>query len=189
MADIITPLHDPENIYVLSSRFHKYFLKNLDSHDINVRIMRMRDFTKDPRSPSVSTRPPLTLITPGNTKAPITPAPIAHQTPALNYIPSGNSGVRSTSYTHFSTPYQTSSASFSVNHNSPVPKTPAPYAFEPIAVINKGIRNPFFQLNSGEKPAIFNNDIHKRLDITSAAVAHGHPSPLSSSYYFTSNHA
>lgn len=174
MADILIPRHDPGNIYVLSSRFHKYFLKNLDQHDINVRIMRMRDTTKEPSNPfSVPSRP---LLTTGYTKPP-TPAPQPTAIPPFSPFPAGGS----TSYSHFSTPYTSIAPTFNINHQLPVSKTPAPYAFEPVGVLNKGIRNPFLHLNSGERPSFYNNELHRNYDT--------HPSSHSSSYYFSSNHA
>lgn len=170
VADIITPRTDPGNIYVLSSRFHKYFLKNLDKNDINVRIMRIPDTTKEGHSLGGSTVQPLSLITPGFTKA---PPPLPAQ-PLPSYTSSP--GV-STSYAHYTqSPYQ-----FDFNHKRPV--TTSPYQFESPAIVNKDIRNPFLLLNSGERPSIFNNDVHRNYD-THSGVSQ------SSAYYFANtNHA
>lgn len=43
VADIRTPARDPGAIYILSSRFHRFFLKNLNTNEINTRILRIGD--------------------------------------------------------------------------------------------------------------------------------------------------
>lgn len=183
MADIITPKHDPENIYALSSRFHNYFLKNLDKNDINVRIMRGRDTTKNGRHPGT---PQPTLITPEYAK---TPAPYTN---AVNLGPSGVAG--STSYSHFSTPFHSTKTTFKFNHNLPITKSP--YPFETVGFINKEVRNPFLLLNSGERPSLHHhhqhhNDIHRSFYVQPATqspspVSHSYNSP-SSSYFYNNN--
>lgn len=43
MADIRIVAQNPSSVYVLSSRFHRFFLKNLEPSEINTRIMRIDD--------------------------------------------------------------------------------------------------------------------------------------------------
>lgn len=182
VADIITPKHDPENIYALSSRFHRYFLKNLDQNDINVRIMRVRDNTKHARpSDGHPGTPQPTLITP---EFPKTPAPYT------STVSLGPGGAGSTSYSHFTTPFHSTKTSFKFNHNLPVTKSP--YPFETVGFVNKQIRNPFLFLNSGERPSKHHphhNDIHRSFYVQPATES---PPPVSHSYspsssYFYNN--
>lgn len=183
VADIVVPRHDPGSIYVLSSRFHRYFLKNLDKDDINVRIMRMRDLTRETHALPVPSRP---LITPGNSKPTTStppPAPTSPIVPANNYF-----GSHSTSYSHFSTPYHFIKSTFNFNHQLPSTKAPSPYPFEPVGVVNKEIRNPFFLLNSGERPS-FHNDIHRSYDTSSSHRHYPSDASHSSAYYFAHNHS
>lgn len=171
VADIITPKHDPDYIYVLSSRFHKYFLKNLDKNDINVRIMRIRDI--DVRPPAASThRPSSSLISAGYTKPPFSTL--------------SPSGTGSTSYSHFSSPYQPKSPHFTFNHQLPVTKSP--YQFETVpGIVNKEVRNPFLFLNSGERP-VLNNEIHQSTGNHHRNFNVGGDVSHSSSYYFSNSH-
>jgi hypothetical protein len=41
IADFKTTRNEPGSLFVISSRFHRYFLKNIDPKDINIRIMRI----------------------------------------------------------------------------------------------------------------------------------------------------
>lgn len=42
VAEIIWAKRDNGNYWVMSSRFHKFFLKQVDTRQINIRIMRIR---------------------------------------------------------------------------------------------------------------------------------------------------
>ena len=184
VADIAIPKHDPGNIYVLSSRFHRFFLKNLDKNDINVRIMRMRDVTKDTRA---LVTPPLSLITrtPGFTKAPV---PTVTTTFAVPTAPS----TFSTSFSGFSLkPFPSTVAPYTFSthrhlHNHPFSVTKLPYPFESVGVVNKAVRNPFLLLNAGERPSLV-NDIHRNYNIIHSG-GHESSSAHASSYFYTSNH-
>lgn len=166
VADIITPLNDPGFIYVLSSRFQKYALKNLDQNDLNVRIMRMRDLTKETYALATPSRP---LITPA-------PATTTATSPIPNF-----GGGGSTSYSQFNSPHS-NAGPFTFHHQLPTftTKSPSPYQFEPVGVVNKEIRNPFLFLNSGERPSFFNNDIKRNFDFPA-------PPSTSGSYYLPSH--
>lgn len=43
VADIRITLRDPFSVYVLSSKFHRFFLKNLEPNEINTRLIRIDD--------------------------------------------------------------------------------------------------------------------------------------------------
>lgn len=43
VADIRITSRDPSSIYVLSSKFHRFFLKNLEPTEVNTRLIRIYD--------------------------------------------------------------------------------------------------------------------------------------------------
>ncbi|KAL6263208.1 hypothetical protein P5V15_006008 [Pogonomyrmex californicus] len=45
-AEILWAKHDNGNFWIMSSRFHKFFLKNIDIHQMNIRIMRIKGNTR-----------------------------------------------------------------------------------------------------------------------------------------------
>ncbi|XP_011164464.2 protein yellow [Solenopsis invicta] len=42
IAEILPAKYDNGNFWIMSSRFHKFFLKQIDNHQINIRIMRIK---------------------------------------------------------------------------------------------------------------------------------------------------
>lgn len=143
VADIRAPIRDPGSIYVLSSRFHRYFLKNLDTRDINVRIIRLPAVAGPPLA---SPKPLLNYASSAFTlenalNYPTSPATFGHSTPA-----------------HYSTgptvapliSESPSKATYVDNYFSSIRQ---PYRYEQVGVINQRIKNPFTALNTGENLA------------------------------------
>lgn len=128
VADIRAPSRDPGSIYILSSRFHRFFLKNLNANEINTRIMRLDGVTRE------------SVPTLNNA---ITPQPSFGQVkhPGFNGIISRTAPPSYPSISpqpHAYDPFYASVRS--------------PYRFEQVGVINKGVQNPFAALNAGERP-------------------------------------
>lgn len=124
VADIKATDNDPDYLYVLSSRFQKYFLKNLDNSDINVRILVLPDSTVKGA--------PLPLPSPTPTKHSLASSYAYSFAPHRHYLP------------FTSTQHQLPQHKYS---------TP-PYPFEPVGILNNQIHNPFLALNRGENPHI-----------------------------------
>lgn len=137
-ADIRTTPFDTSNLYILTSRFHRYFLKNLNINEANTRILRIKirspsyspfsDFNvQQPRRPSIYNQQSLKLNS--YTAQPTPPSPIV----AYNTIATIK-------------PFP----QYVENYVSPVKKQP--YRFESVGVINRNVNNPFIRLNTGESP-------------------------------------
>lgn len=125
VADIRAPLRDPGSIYILSSRFHRYFLKTLNGNEINTRIMRLDGVTNDAaltHTNAIQTQPSF-----GHNKP-----------PGFNGIISRTAPYPSNPQSHPYDPFFSSIRS--------------PYRFEQVGVINKAVQNPFAALNAGERP-------------------------------------
>lgn len=162
VADIQTPVQDPSSLYILSSRFHRFFLKNLDTRDINTRILRISgatlpsqlQHTAIPSSVSGFSTSPYTF---GNTlnfptSSPIlykTEIPLAGTRPIINDIKS----------------------SFVDNYFNSIRQ---PYQYEPVGIINKANKNPFTALNTGERPEVF---IKSRPQYNTYQQQQPHPQP------------
>ncbi|EDW24162.1 GL23985 [Drosophila persimilis] len=123
VADITTTRSEPGVIYAISSKFHRFFLKNLDPNEFNNRIVRLE-------LPSGS------LL--GHHLA-LPPAP-AHNS-LLNYGLYNTHSQASTNalQTYFSSPALTTPFT-----------TKTPFRFESAGVVQYGVRNPFTALNQGE---------------------------------------
>ena len=71
VADIRIPATDSSSIFVLSSRFHRYFLRNLNPNEVNTRILRLDNipqrvaFAATP-APSILYTIPATTTHPAN---------------------------------------------------------------------------------------------------------------------------
>lgn len=51
VADMRVQAADPTSLYVLSSKFHRFFLKNLEPTEVNTRILRIDGFHSSKLSP------------------------------------------------------------------------------------------------------------------------------------------
>ncbi|XP_052868812.1 major royal jelly protein 1-like [Anopheles cruzii] len=141
-ADLRTPDRDATALYVLTSRFHRFFLKNLDPHEFNTRILRIDGVVKPtPTHQSISNH----RFSPGLNYEPVS---------SILYEPST---IPSNSYKPLPSAYHTTKllpttgaktyASFVQNFYGK-----QPYTYEPLAVVDKSKPiNPFFVLNSGER--------------------------------------
>ncbi|KAL1398919.1 hypothetical protein pipiens_008588 [Culex pipiens pipiens] len=148
-ADIRTPARDGTALYILTSRFHRFFLKNVDGNDFNTRILRI-DGLVTPTAPSVpsallpsgfgptyetnSAYYSLPAVTPPSSQF----KPLPQTVPLANYRPApapSNAHVKPYAFIQ----------NYFVNSKQP-------YAYEPVPIIDKTKNNPFFVLNSGEKP-------------------------------------
>lgn len=127
VADIRAPSRDPGSIYILSSRFHRFFLKTLNANEINTRIMRLDGVTRD----SITTLNNAILPQPsyGSIKHPGANGIISRTAPSAY-----QSGPQSQAYDPFYSSVR------------------SPYRFEQVGVINKAVQNPFAALNAGERP-------------------------------------
>lgn len=144
VADMRVSAQDPGSLYVLSSRFQRVFLRNLDTRDVNTRILKISGIiapTGLPHaiSPSISAY----SVGPYNLGAtigyPTSPAaPLLYKTE----IPIGTSRPVTSDI----------KSTFVDNYFSSIRQ---PYRYEPVGVINKGVKNPFTALNTGERPEIF----------------------------------
>lgn len=144
VADVRAPVQDPGALYILSSRFHRFFLRNLDTRDINTRILRIGGATngfQPPASihssftPSLNayTTSPYTFGNPLN--FPASPStPILYKTES----PIGNTLKSSLVDNFFNSIRQ-------------------PYQYEPVGIINRASKNPFSALNTGERPEVYIN--------------------------------
>lgn len=128
VADIRAPSRDPGSIYILSSRFHRFFLKNLNANEINTRIMRLDGVTRESGA----------TLNNAITQQQTSFGQIKH--PGFNGIISRTAppSYQSSPQPHAYDPFYASVRS--------------PYRFEQVGIINKGVQNPFAALNAGERP-------------------------------------
>ncbi|XP_035902718.1 LOW QUALITY PROTEIN: major royal jelly protein 1-like [Anopheles stephensi] len=147
-ADLRTPDRDGTALYILTSKFHRFYLKNLNANEVNTRILRIDGVVKRavPLQQSTvfsnqhrfaPTRASYEHVSSSNSFYNL-PAP--SQANSINLPPVSSSlpsnGVKSY-------------ASFVQNFYG---KQPQPYNYEPVAIIDKTKPiSPFFMLNSGEK--------------------------------------
>ncbi|XP_065366831.1 major royal jelly protein 1 [Calliphora vicina] len=124
ISDITLSPHDPGYVYVISSKFHRFFLKNLNVEEVNNRLIRI---------PLPGYTPHLPAIQP----SPYALKPYAIQGNLNSYYQLTNSLQPKTtnSAPYFSRPAVTSSH---------------PYNFENTGIINYSSKNPFTALNQGE---------------------------------------
>uniref|UniRef100_A0AAG5CNI6 Yellow-e n=1 Tax=Anopheles atroparvus TaxID=41427 RepID=A0AAG5CNI6_ANOAO len=144
-ADLRTPDRDGTALYVLTSKFHRFFLKNLDASEFNTRILRI-DGVIQPSAP-----------------ARLQSAPHYHR------FASSGLGYQPLSGAFYESPSTVGSSAYKPLPSRPIPsshgaktyasfvqnfytKQPQPYSYESVPVIDKSKPiNPFFMLNSGEK--------------------------------------
>ncbi|XP_053660601.1 major royal jelly protein 1-like [Anopheles marshallii] len=144
-ADLRTPDRDNNALYILTSKFHRFYLKNLNANEFNTRILRIDGVVKS-SAPQQQT----TLFSNQHRFA---PTRTSYETVSSNNffsVPSSSLSQKplSTS-TSLSSDGIKSYASFVQNFYR---KQAHPYNYEPVPVIDKAKpSNPFFILNSGEK--------------------------------------
>lgn len=148
VADLSAPVQDPGSIYVLSSRFHRFFLRNVNTNDINTRILRIGGATHPTKIPPSHLHG--NVLAPGYTGQAYTigttnlfptspPSPLLYKTEITHapYSPRPITDIKS---------------SFVDNFFNSIRQ---PYQYEPVGVINKAVKNPFTALNTGETPEVF----------------------------------
>uniref|UniRef100_A0A182Q364 Bee-milk protein n=1 Tax=Anopheles farauti TaxID=69004 RepID=A0A182Q364_9DIPT len=147
-ADLRTPERDGTALYALTSRFHRFYLKNLNPNEINTRILRFDGVVK-PATP----KRPVTYFSQQHrfapTRASYEPVSSAsfYESPSVSVDPFGNQRPINSASTP---PNEVKSYSSFVQ--SFYGKQQYPYSYEPVPVIDKSKPiNPFFMLNSGEK--------------------------------------
>lgn len=131
-ADLQTPAQETGSLYILTSRFHRYFLRNLDSNDVNVRILRLSGATL----PSAGISTATSGYGLGNT---------------LSYPTSAGAPLLYKTELSVS-PHRERKPSVVDNYFSSIRQ---PYQYEPVGIINAANKNPFTALNTGERPHAF----------------------------------
>lgn len=148
VADLATPAQDPGSVYILSSRFHRFFLRNLNTQDINTRILRIGGAT-NPLPQHLHHGNVLNAnfgshaygIGGGSKIFPTSPiSPLLYNTEL------------STGPSFSPRPLTNIKSSFVDNFFNSIRQ---PYQYEPVGVINKAVKSPFTALNMGERPEIF----------------------------------
>lgn len=135
-ADIRTPERDPRALYILTSKFHRFFLKNLDTSEFNTRLLRIDGVVSNiPNTP-------VHKFTLNNVYQP----PIFSNYPVSSAIPPTATAVVPFSYGN---QQQNKLKSFSYLNKV---LTKHPYPYETVGIINKAINNPFLSLNQHERP-------------------------------------
>ncbi|GAB0100424.1 major royal jelly protein 1 [Sergentomyia squamirostris] len=144
VADLMAPSRDPGSLYILSSKFHRFFLKNLDSGEVNTRILRITGVAYE--------SPDDTAFLPVVQQAFPTASLEVLSTPKIRQIPR-----HKTEYilSHPLTPTSQSSRrpSYLERYYSSHIRHEAPYNYESVGVINKQVSSPFARLNMGERPS------------------------------------
>lgn len=144
VADLLAPVQDAGSVYILSSRFHRFFLKNVDTQDINTRVLRLGGVLEAPAPQfnhgnglSVSYADGYSIEQPN--LFPTSPAaPLLYK----NEITHGAYSAR---------PLMPLKTSVVENFFNSIRQ---PYQYEPVGLINKNIKSPFTSLNMGERPDI-----------------------------------
>ncbi|XP_023035854.1 major royal jelly protein 1 [Drosophila willistoni] len=127
IADITTTRSEPGVIYAIASKFHRFFLKNLNPNEFNNRIVRL----ELPQAQASNS--------------------LLGQHLGLPTGPTHNSLLQ---YGLYNTQAQTSTNALQTYFTSPALTTPfttkSPFKFETTGIVNYGARNPFTALNQGE---------------------------------------
>lgn len=146
VADLSAPVQDPGAVYLLSSRFHRFFLRNLNTQDINTRILRI----------SAISSPVPQHLTHGNVLAPNF-ATHAYGLGGSNIFPTSPASpllykTEISAPAYSPRPINNIKSSFVDNYFNSIRQ---PYQYEPVGLINKAVKNPFTALNTGERPEVF----------------------------------
>lgn len=145
MADLRAPAQEPGSLFILSSRFHRFFLKNLDTQDINTRILRISGATDGSASPP-------------SHHSSLSPSLGAYTTSPYTF----GSSLNFPSAPSKSILYKTETPSIGNTLKSSLVDNffnsiRQPYQYEPVGIINRANKNPFTALNTGERPEVFVN--------------------------------
>jgi Major royal jelly protein len=127
--------NDPGSLWILSSRFQRFFLKNLKPEEVNTRILRIRGVVERRHQPVVI-QPQRGGYASFYYNA---PAPPQHYDPDTALYPA---------YEHHEVTQRPIIKP--VSYSTYV----GPYDYENVALVNKFVNNPFVQLNMGEKPLL-----------------------------------
>lgn len=129
-------MDDSNSIFMVSSKFHRFFLKNIDPREINTRILRLENVQNTYRSNDLYGNNINYVVrnslysTNNNLKNAYTLPPATISSSGLNRKP----------------------ASYVENYFKSIRQ---PYQYEPVGVINRSAVNPFTSLNTGEQPESF----------------------------------
>ncbi|XP_053674353.1 protein yellow-like [Anopheles nili] len=146
-ADLRTPDRDNTALYVLTSKFHRFFLKNLDSKEFNTRILRIDGVVK-PNAPERLTA----ISSHAHRFAPPRTTYERIQNSNLYKPPSATLGPYEKSLPISSSLSSDGVKSYSSFVQNFYGKYSQPYIYEPVPMIDSSKPiNPFFMLNSGEK--------------------------------------
>ncbi|EDV92958.1 GH18542 [Drosophila grimshawi] len=167
VADITRTRSEPGVIYAIASKFHRFFLKNLNPNEYNNRIVRLELPTG--KSPGIKT--PLL----GHQLA-VTPKGAAQN----SLLPYGVYTPHTQTHTHTN--------ALQTYFTSPALTTRTPYKFENAGVVNYGLRNPFTALNQGEAfpPTKATRDIYQRSYLDTLVADHVTTAPASAVPYSAS---
>uniref|UniRef100_T1PG81 Major royal jelly protein n=1 Tax=Musca domestica TaxID=7370 RepID=T1PG81_MUSDO len=130
VSDMTVTEHDRGYVYVVSSKFHRFFLKNLDKEEFNNRIIRI----------------PL----PGGAKTAVAPFPQSYQTSSFPGLPVPLTLSNYYQLTNSLQPKAISHHALDNGYFSRPSGTSHPYEFENAGIINYSLKNPFNNLNQGE---------------------------------------
>lgn len=130
VSDMTVTEHDRGYVYVVSSKFHRFFLKNLDKEEFNNRIIRI----------------PL----PGGAKTAVAPFPQSYQTSSFPGLPVPLTLSNYYQLTNSLQPKAISHHTLDNGYFSRPSGTSHPYEFENAGIINYSLKNPFNNLNQGE---------------------------------------
>lgn len=163
-------MRDPGTVYALTSRFHRFFLKNLDTNDVNVRIVRMGTTVgiKQPVVPKPHINYATSQFTLENAISfPTSPAAFGHSTPTQykSLVPTVSPLIGDIAL----------KPSYVDNYFSSIKQ---PYRYEQVGIINKAIKNPFTALNTGEnlaKSRLSLSQYPTRQHTTSSILAYTRP--------------
>lgn len=153
ISDLTLTPHDPGYVYAVSSKFHRFFLKNLNTEEVNNRIVRI----------------PLPGYAPTGT---------AIQPTSLSFKPYSIQSNLNT-YLHLTNSIHPKSKSIGNFFSRPAAANTHPYSFENSGIINYSAKNPFTALNQGEtfppRKEHRNQDQYSFLE-SLAAITAGDPS-------------
>lgn len=169
VSDMTISAQDSGYVYVVSSKFQRFFLKNLNTEEFNNRIIRI----------------PL----PG-----VKPAPVPFAQLPESYQASGYLGLPApiplNNYYQLTNSIHPKSLGHSVDQGyfSRPAASSHPYAFENTGIINYSVKNPFTALNQGESfpppKGLRNQDQYSFLEsLASPTAADTHTSGIPGFYY------
>ncbi|XP_050069454.1 major royal jelly protein 1-like [Anopheles maculipalpis] len=146
-ADLRTPDRDETALYILTSKFHRFYLKNLNADEVNTRILRIDGVVK--RNVPLQQN---TLFSNQHRFAPTRPSYEHVSSNSFYNFPASSSSQFDKSLPVRTAPPSNGVKSYSSFVQNFYGKPPHPYNYEPVAIIDKTKPiNPFFVLNSGEK--------------------------------------